>query len=181
MDNNFRSVADTSFVTLDNEFLAQNNPRQYNDILKFSNAKDCAAKNCIIFGGSEDCIDINRNCDGIHILNCRLSPYGKQGITIKGGVKNVTIEKVVFTTTPTNVEIELGNYSEQSDEPPTNIQLVNVERLDGGVVRVKCLNACPCTVNVVGCKNVKVYKPWWVKLGFFSLYCYLRKKNIIKQ
>lgn len=180
MDNNFYSVADRSHVTLDDEFLFPENPQQYNDILKFSNAVDCCAKNCIIAGGSEDCIDMNRNCDGIHILNCRLSPYGKQGFTIKGGSKNITIENTLFTINPSNVEIELGNYSEQSDEPPTNINLINVRRLDGGAVRVKCLNACTCTVNVINCENVKVYKPWWVKLGFFSIYCYLRKKNIIK-
>lgn len=178
MDNNYYSVADQSDVEVSVD-LTPDNPSQYNDILKFSNAKRCAVRNKTISGGSEDCIDLNRFCDGITVERCHLFPYGKQGITMKGGSKNLTLSDVVFYGEAGNVEIELGNYSEQSDDPPINIFLYNVSRFDGNKVRVKCLNACPCTVHVYG-GSVDVYKPWWVKLGFFKIYCWLRKKNIIK-
>jgi len=179
MDNNYKSIADTSGVRLYGIDLAPDNLDQYSDILKFSNAKDCVIKGSIIWGGKEDCVDMNRNCDGITVDSCHLTTYGQQHMTIKGNTRNVTIASCVFGGEPKNVEIELGNYSEQSDLPPQNITITDCTTASGKPVRVRCLNACPCTVTVVG-GNVKVYKPLWVKLGFFSLYCFLRKKNIIK-
>lgn len=178
-DKNYKSIADTSGVRLYGIELAPDNLDQYDDVLKFSNAKDCIVKDCLIWGGKEDCVDMNRNCDAIVLEGCRLYTYGTQHITIKGGTRNVYIKDTAFGGNPKNVEIELGNYSEQSDEPPINIHLTNLTTLSGNPVRVRCLNACPCTVTVVG-GNVKVYRPLWVKLGFFKLYCILRKKNIIK-
>lgn len=178
-DVNFRSIADTTGVDIIGEAICPSNPTTYSDILKFSNARNCSVDGSVICGGKEDCVDMNRNCRNIVIRNSTININGMQGFTIKGGCEYIELNSLVFRGNPKNVEIELGNYSEQSDEPPRAIFLTNLSREDGKPVRVRLLNCCECSVTVKG-GNVKVFKPWWVKLGFFELYCILRKKNIIK-
>lgn len=180
MDNNYRSIADTDGVVIKNETICPDGADNFSDILKFSNASNCTVTGTAICGGKEDCVDMNRNCKNITLLDCTLFTNGNQHATIKGGAKDITLNNVLFRGNPKNVEIELGNYSEQSDEPPERIFLENCNRDDGSPVRVRLLNCCDCQVIVIG-GNVKVFKPWWVKMGFFELYCYLRKKNIIKK
>jgi hypothetical protein len=178
-DNNYKSIADMDGYNLYGITLAPENISQYSDILKFSHARNCIVKDCIIWGGKEDCVDMNRYCDAITFEDCTFITFGSQHITIKGGSKNIYFKNCRFAGRPENVEVELGNYSEQSDEAPINIVFTETRYTDQSPVRVRCLNACPCTVTVNG-GNVKVYQPLWVKLGFFKLYCILRKANIIK-
>lgn len=139
MDNNFRSYADVDGVTVKDEVITPDNPTQYNDILKFSNAKNVDVINSYITGGSEDCIDMNRNCQGVFIANTTLCPNGKFGITIKGGTQNVIILNAEFVKHGTEADIDIGNWSDQSSEPVRHVTLSGLKSMDGKPVRVRVL------------------------------------------
>lgn len=180
MDTNYRSIADTSGINITDEAICPPNPLDYNDVLKFSNAHNCSCVGATICGGKEDVVDLNRFCESISIRDCTFNINGQQAVTCKGGCKSIEFSNILIRGNPsTGVDFDLGNYSEQSDLPPKDIWLKFVVREDGKPVQVRCLNCCECEVHVVG-GNVHVFTPWWVKLGLFDLYCWLRKKNIIK-
>ncbi len=122
---------------------------------------------------------MNRFCKDISIRSCNLVVNGDQFFTIKGGCQNIELNSLCLIGVPKVVDIDLGNYSEQSDLPPKNIWIKNCYRDDGKPLRIRLLNCSADEVHVIGDK-VEVFKPWWVQIGFFDLYCWLRKKNIIK-
>jgi hypothetical protein len=159
-DYNYYSIADQSNVEV-NDFQNPDNPLIYDDVLKLSKATSVHIHDSTVQGGKEDCIDMNRNCEGITVTECRLNPNGQYGSTIKGGTKNVWFENVVFTSRAKTVEIDLGNWSDQDKKnKTTGITLKNVTHVDGNPVRVRVLWAA--RPNVIG-GNVKVTViPSWI-------------------
>ncbi len=173
MDNNFRSYADVDGVTVRDEIISPENPTQYNDILKLSNAKNVDVINSYIVGGSEDCIDMNRNCENVFISSAELCPNGKFGITIKGGSRGIIIQNVEFLRHGTETDIDIGNWSDQSNEPVRRVTLANLKSMDGKPVRVRVLwGERP---NIIG-GNVKltVYPKILVQI-----YRFLRKHKLV--
>lgn len=173
MDNNFRSYADVDGVTIKDEVITPDNPTQYNDILKLSNAKNVDIIGAFITGGSEDCVDMNRNCQNVFIANTALCPNGKFGVTIKGGTRSVIIQNVEFVKHGSETDIDIGNWSDQSNEPVRQVTLANVRAMDERPVRVRVLwGERP---NVIG-GNVKliVYPKILVQI-----YRFLRKHKLV--
>lgn len=108
---------------------------KYSDILKFSNRQSFSLTNVYVSQGKEDSVDINNRCSNITLQgNFAIEGYGKQVFTIKGGSKDIFISGVIEN--PGNhTDVEIGNWSDQSKEKTTNVQL-NLRRMDGKPVRV---------------------------------------------
>jgi hypothetical protein len=185
-DTNFRSIADQDGVVLHNEVidprLSGVDPSTISDVLKFSHATNCSALHCTVDAGGlqkENAIDMNRLCNNILIQDCVLVEGKQNAITIKGGCTNIHILDTVIEMVPSSAghcDIELGNYSEQSDLPVTGVTLEHVTRSDGGTVRVRVINA---DYPVVSGGNYYVYKPIWARWPIWSIYSFLRKKGIL--
>lgn len=138
-DKNFRSYADVNGVTIENEYIAPPKADVYDDTLKFSNADNVVVSNCSVVGGREDCIDINRGCEGIIIEGCDLYPCGEYGMTIKGGSHDITIKDVKFFGHAHDYDIDIGNWSDQSDRRTTGVKLINVRGTTDEPVTVRVL------------------------------------------
>lgn len=160
-DNNYISFADVDGETIENTVFPVSGTKQsdYSDILKFSHAKNIVVSNCIICGGKEDCVDMNRNCENILIENCTVYPFGSYGFTIKGGAKNITLRNVAFDGHGKVADIDLGNWSDQSMEQTTNVVLENVYAIDGSPVKVRVLWAEKPTVVDSNIKLLVIPKP----------------------
>lgn len=164
-DKNYRSYADIDGVYINGE-LIQPPDNSYADTLKFSKATTVLVDNCDITGGYEDVIDMNRYCGGIEIRNCRLFSKGEYCATIKGGSKNIVLRDVVIDNHGKTYDIDLGNWSDQSKEKTTDVELINVTSLDGSPVTVRVLNADKPRVEG-GNVKLTVYPKWIVALFFF--------------
>lgn len=185
-DTNYKSIADQDGVVLHNETidprLTEVDPSTIDDILKFSKATNCSALHCTIDGGGlqkENAIDMNRLCNNILIQDCVLVEGKQNALTIKGGCTNVHILDTVIeivANSDGHCDIELGNYSDQSQEPVKGVILENVTRSDGGKVVVRVINAD--FPEVIG-GNCYVYKPLWARWPIWTIYSFLRKKGIL--
>jgi len=176
MDVNYYSIADTDNVEVVGVTLPGdpfNDPRNYSDILKLSHATNILVKDCVIYGGKEDCIDMNRYCDNIVVDNCRLASGGLYVATIKGGTKNVTFQDVIVTKHGKETDIDIGNWSDQSNEMTKNITLDNVTSTDGKPVRVRVLWADRPLV-IGGNVKVTVIPKWAV-----AIYRFLRRFHLV--
>ena len=155
-DRNFRSIADTSHVSISDETITPEDPQNYDDILKFSNAQDCKVIMCDINphgGNREDGVDINRFCSDILIRDCKITSGKKYAITIKGGSESIYLKNLVlFGRGDEGVDIDIGNYSDSTMKKSKNIILENVHRFDGKPVTLRVGHASQIfTVN----SNVK--------------------------
>lgn len=169
-DRNYYSYADVSNVVIPrNEIFAPENPLEYDDILKFSNAKNIVGDGIVVKGGKENCIDMNRTCEGITLVNVTLVGGNQAAIVIKGGSRNIGFENVKITPSPTAwCDILIGDWSDQSNERSTQIYLGNVTRTDDQPVRVVVGRAEKPTIHEGNCKimtaeslGLKTY--WWAK------------------
>lgn len=174
-DINYCSISDKDGVEITGLTLPSNdvNPNDFSDILKLSNASNIIVKDCYIFGGKEDCVDMNRGCNNILIENTKVKSNGLYCFTIKGGTKNVTLKDIVIENHGKEVDIDLGNWSDQSNELTTNIVLDNVKCLNGDSVTVRVLWADTPTV-IGGNVKVKVVPKVLVKI-----YRFLRKLRLV--
>jgi len=174
-DNNYYSIADQDGVVIENKDFPDPgvNSQDYSDIFKLSHATNIVLRNSSIAGGTEDCIDMNRDCNNILIENVRLHSGGSYCMTIKGGTKNVTLKDIVVQAHGKETDIDLGNWSDQSNELTTNITLENVQSMDGSPVRVRVLWADPPTVINSNVK-VTVVPKWMV-----AIYRFLRKHHLV--
>lgn len=173
MDVNYRSYADVNDVLVFDETLKPDDLAAFSDTLKFSKVEYAKAQSCVIWGCKEDCIDMNRYCNNIIVEDCVLIPSGKFGVTIKGGTRNVVLRDVTFHGHGKEVDIDIGNWSDQSAEMTTGITLSNVKSDDGRPVVVRVLWGDD--PNVIG-GNVLVKKyPLWM----VWIYRLLRKYKLV--
>lgn len=174
-DVNFFSIADQDGVTVQDKHFPDDgiNPLDYSDIFKLSHATNIVVERCFIKGGKEDCIDMNRYCQNVHVKQCALDSSGLYCMTIKGGSKNIYLESVQIITHGKSYDIDIGNWSDQSAELTTQIVLDNVYSLDEKPVRVRVLwGDRPIVIG--GNVKVIVYPRWIVKI-----YRWLRKRNLV--
>lgn len=109
------------------------------DALKITDCADGSVTARRVFGGLEDCCDINNKCSDISVIADEWVSRGKYVCTVKGGSKNITLAGVIAVH-GREVDIDLGNRSDQSDNPTRNVTL-NFTTLDGSKVTVRVLNA----------------------------------------
>jgi polygalacturonase len=140
-DINYCSISDKDGVEVSDLTLPSKgvNPLDYSDTLKLSKATNVLVKNCYIVGGKEDCVDMNRYCESITIQDTKVRSNGRYCFTIKGGSKNITLKNIVIEQKGSEVDIDIGNWSDQSSDLTTNIILDNVSCLNGDTVNVRVL------------------------------------------
>ena len=174
-DKNYESFADVEDVEITGVTFpaAGVDVNEYSDILKLSHAKNIKVKDCYIYGGREDCVDMNRECENITIENTNVHSGGKYCFTIKGGATNVTLRNVTIDGHGSEVDIDLGNWSDQSNKLTTGVVLENVTSKSGKPVTCRVLWADKPTViggNVV----VKV-----IPRPLYAIYRLLRKFKLV--
>lgn len=123
--------------------------------------------------GREDALDINNHCRGIQVhADQWVFPKGvaRTGFTIKGNSHGVRISGSVLG----DPLVELGNWSDQSNEPVTNVRLA-LRRTDGKAIRVRVFNG-DLPVLEPGTGPYRFVFPWKIKLlqrltfGAYSLW-----------
>ena len=100
----------------------------YSEALKFSNLNNVIISNFDLIGGSEDAIDVVRGSDYTFKNGSIKCDHSNQGMTIKGGAENITIQNIDFTGKPKFAFIVLGQYSDYDfcrDLPTKNIFISN--------------------------------------------------------
>ncbi len=139
-------------------------PLSYTDVIHGSHAVGVKIHDIQIVGGQEDVIDMNNDSSDILVENVRVHPNGKFGFTLKGGSKNIILRNVVFETHGSEVDIDLGNWSDQDKVNKTTlVRLENVTSVDGKPVRVRVLFASNPEV-IGGNVKVTVYPSWLVSI-----------------
>lgn len=152
-DINYSSLADVSDVRLDNLAIdpaadPAHSAAGYDDLLKLSNAKRVQIHGLTVRGGSqrENAIDLNRTCEDVVIDGAALEAGSQNAITIKGGCRRITLRNIVIVRAGGHCDIELGNWSDQSFAPVTEVRLENVTRADGKPVRLRVVQASMPTI-----------------------------------
>ena len=175
-DKNYYSIADQDTVIVENTTFPEPgiDASEYSDIFKLSHSKNVQVRNCVIYGGKEDCVDMNRECENILFENVTVHSGGKYCFTIKGGTKNVTLKNVIVDGHGTEMDIDLGNWSDQSSNLTTNIILDNVNSKSGEPVKVRVLWADKPTI--VGGSNVKLMV---IPRPLYAIYRFLRKYKLV--
>ena len=141
-DRNYYSVADCSGRTLERLDLDPaaegEDAAAFDDILKFSHATRIRASKLRVAGGTENAVDMNRECRDILLENSHLMSGDVCAVVIKGGSEGITLSHVSIGPgrKPTAYDIELGGWSDQSMAPTRRVILEEVWRIDGEPVRV---------------------------------------------
>ncbi len=137
----------------------------YADALKFSNCCDVFVEDLNIIGGYEDCIDINRGSH-IAITDVMLHVKGKYAVTIKGGAEVVSLNNVAIYGRGSEVDIDIGNWSDQSGERTRGIAINHVWRSYGQPVVVRVFHG---DIPLVNGGNVRILDrrkvSWFYRLG----------------
>jgi len=155
-DDNFLSIPDEPFVG--ERFFTDLIPLSRNaDTLKFSNSQNGVIRGRRIVGGYEDCVDCNRGCANLDVHFDVWEPRGKAAITDKGGSRDNRFSGVIICP-GTECEVDIGNWSDQSEKRTTGTRL-NLRMADGSKVRVRVLNGwVPIFEN--GVENYVVNDAW---------------------
>lgn len=111
----------------------------YADSMKISDCDHGYVRATRIFGGTEDCIDVNNKCNDITVFADEWHSGGKYVCTIKGGSSNIMVGGVIMKH-GSEVDVDLGNRSDQSDNSTIGVTL-NFSTRDGTPVTVRVLNA----------------------------------------
>ena len=120
-------------------FGVEHTPAAWSDTLKYSTGlTDFVHRVGDVFGGKEDCIDVNNRCRNVAVYAKGLWSGGKYVATIKGGSTGTRITGRIVAG-GSEVDVDIGNWSDQSDQPTTGTVLC-LTRTDGRPVTVRVLN-----------------------------------------
>lgn len=174
-DVNYYSISNQAYVKVEGiKFPSIDiNALDYDDILKISRSNNVVIKKCNIFGGREDCVDMNNYCSNILIEDVKVHSGGKYCFTIKGGSRDITLKDIVVEGHGKEVDIDIGNWSDQSSELTTNVILENVTSLNGTPVTVRVLWADKPTI-IGGNIKLKV-----IPKIFVRIYRFLRSLRLV--
>lgn len=102
-----------------------------------------------IYGGKEDCVDVNNKARIISLFVTNWHPQGKYLATIKGGAYSVALHGDVQSH-GTEVDVDIGNWSDQSNEPTTDT-ILGLYSQTGKPIKVRVLNGtAPYMINGTG-------------------------------
>lgn len=168
-----------SYARLDN--LVLNGINQYigdvnaTDSLKFSQCFNVEAYGYHIVNHKEDTIDAVRGAN-YYFHDMVLQPRGRNGITLKGGIKGATLENIIFEGHGKECDIELGMWCDYDivKRPKTRgVVIKNCRAKDGKPLIIRCWYAeKPTIIN----SNVKIL--WWPPI-VSPAYFILRKKGLL--
>lgn len=139
-DRNYLSIADVDGKIIHDLRIDPSheghNPLDFDDILKFSHARNVQAQRLFVAGGRENAIDLNRGCENVVVENTLLEAGRQASVVIKGGCRNITLRHVAITNVTGWCDVLIGDWSDQSWEKTTEVHLLHVSRNDGQPVRV---------------------------------------------
>jgi len=144
------------------------------DVLKFSGVRGLTViVEGELPGADEDCGDFNYLCDDVRLYvldGCR--PKGSYGFTVKGGSNAIHIE-TAFLSLAKVCEVDLGNHSDQSQRPTTNVMVI-AKPPAGKRLRYRQLNA---TDPLLGPQKWRCkFRLWsWLRRPFAATYALLKK------
>ncbi len=135
--------------------------------------------------GRENVVDLNNGATDIGIAGYLGTPLlsGDQVITVKGGCKRIRIGGTVVSAKPKSGAIVIvGNWSDQSYEPSTDVDLTGLAINDGSPVTVilgrvnNPLRAIvlghhpdihlPAGAKVLVLKSLGLWAYWWMKRAY---------------
>lgn len=93
-----------------------------------------------VFGGKEDCVDINDHSFNVAVDSELWVPRGKYLATIKGGSSEIILTGKVRGHGSV-VDVDIGNIADQSDDP-TGPVYIALEHEDGDPITVRIINGC---------------------------------------
>lgn len=150
-------------------------PPGTSDTLKITDCSDGEVRARKVFGGREDCVDVNNKCSNIFILAELFVPKGKYLATIKGGSSNITLQGDV-SGHGSEVDIDIGNVSDQSDNLTGPVKLC-LRHIAGDSITVRCLGgARPLILN----PDVQQYKIVFEVPGFWKSW-FLKGYKLLKK
>ncbi len=175
-DKNWKSYYGNNPDT--SEFDNPSNPKEYDDIMKFSDCTNVIVQNKYVRAGSENCVDAVRGSN--YTWNeCQFeNGAGVSTFTLKGSINIWAIKSSVIGKGK-NTDIELGqfdNYWQPGRKPTRNGVIENCIREDGKPIQVTCWDAEP--PKVIN-SNVKIQRvPWIIWFPYFIFrYITIRIKN----
>jgi hypothetical protein len=152
-DKNYYSIADRTDVTIRGVVLDPRNdgidPSTIDDVLKLSHATSVLVEEVVVDAGGlqkENAIDMNRVCSDVVVRKCKLVSGKQNAVTIKGGCYDITLDGVDIVPGTGHCDIELGNWSDQSQDYVRDITLRDVKRTDGKPVRLRVGHAKNITI-----------------------------------
>lgn len=146
---------------------------EHSDTIKFSNCSWIAVSVIgRLKGGREDCVDINNKSHHIAVVADEWESGGKYVATIKGESNDVHLEGRIVKH-GSEMDIDLGNWSDQSNERTINVFLGFV---CDDTIHVRVLNAWAPIITVVG-QSFQVHDTW--KGIFIWVYRVLKKLHIV--
>jgi hypothetical protein len=111
----------------------------WSDTLKItSGCKDFTVLAECIWGGKEDCVDINNQASIITVHCDNWHPQGKYLATIKGGSRCINLHGNVISH-GSEVDVDIGNWSDQSNEPTKEV-ILGLYSKTGKPIIVRVLN-----------------------------------------
>lgn len=165
-DRNFHSIVDrhNETITWSVPHAEIGDPLQWDDVLKITR---CSNLTVVVDGplpgGREDCIDVNNKCENIRIIIAGgLAPKGKHALTIKGKSHGISVHAKLLSH-GTEVDVDLGNHSDQSDERTDDV-LLDLWAIDNTPVTWRRLNAA--TPKFLNPREQKYRRTFRIR-GFF--------------
>lgn len=181
VDHNYTSIADVGglhlprlIVTPTLEEIAQFEFREeapIADVLKFSNASNVQIDEVVVDAKgrqTENAIDMNRGCRDIRLGTVRIVCGGQNGLTIKGGCKRISINRLIIEPGRGHCEMEFGNWSDQSLDWTDDIVIGRVERTDVNPSRYRVIRARRVDIRsgyfeYQRFQSAVAYCYWWAK------------------
>lgn len=129
----------------------------HDDTLKFSGVKYLAVRvHPDVFGGREDVIDINNECQFLDVMLHRAAVIrGSNFLTVKGGSTDIQVVVKEVVGEGSYCEVEVGNYSEQSGKVTDRVDVFvaksahPIRTVFGNARRVSVLPAFGSDVKIV--------------------------------
>lgn len=155
------------------------------EALKASNLVNAKAQDCILIGGSEDCLDVVRGYGEFVRIKFKPSKNTKQAVTVKGGA-SVSITSSEFVGKSKKYDIVIGDFTiydaVDSNRRKADVTIGNCKAYndDGSERPVKILILKGKLINNSRMKvDVKVtkYPSLLVNLYFFFSKLFLSKKR----
>lgn len=171
-------MADTHKLKLNSNETIKNLTIDGSDVseaLKASNLVNAKAENCVLIGGSEDCLDVVRGNGIFSKISFKPSKKTRQSVTVKGGA-SILITDSKFIGKAKKYDITVGDFTiydaVDKNRPNTKLTISDCEAFndDGSQRPVTILLLRGELKNNLKSTNVKVESyPSWIVNAYFCL------------
>jgi hypothetical protein len=149
-------------------FINPENPKDYDDTMKFSACNDAVVTDKIVEAGRENCLDAVRGSN-YAFIGCTLRDgAGIASVTLKGSIDGWRFDQCVIGRGKTDIELgQYDNYWHPGRKPTRNGVLTDCKSTGGKPIRIVCWDATPPKIINTNAKIVKVPKFIWLPYFYF--------------